>query len=144
LTAPRSYLQQFRDATTEYVWFYDVMADGYSLDDKRMPLLDGDKLGSEPNVELSDDEFEKNNLPDVLLCWAERDGDERERPRTDQSFCVSKADIVAAGYDLSINRYKKTTHEEVKHRSPDEIISELLRSEEEIRAGLEELKALDW
>jgi len=127
---------------TDYVWFYDVTADGYSLDDKRTPLLDDDKLGSEPDVELSDEELEKNNLPDVLLCWAERDGDEQERPRTDQSFCVPKADIVAAGYDLSINRYKEMTYEEIEHRSPLEIIADLEKLEDEIRSGLRELKGM--
>jgi type I restriction enzyme M protein len=127
---------------TNYVWFYDVTADGYSLDDKRTPLLDEDKLGSEPEVELSEDELEKNNLSDVLLCWAERDGDERERSRTDQSFCVPKADIVAAGYDLSINRYKETLHDEIEHRPPTEIIAELELIEEDVRHGLEELKGI--
>jgi type I restriction enzyme M protein len=125
---------------TDYVWFYDVTADGYSLDDKRTALLDDDKLGPEPGVELSDEELEKNNLPDVLLCWAERDGDERERLRTDQSFCVPKADIVASGYDLSVNRYKEIAHEEVKHRPPLEILGELERLENEIHSGLRELK----
>ena len=85
---------------TDYVWFYDVTADGWSLDDKRTPLLDEDKLGPVPAAELSDEDYEKNNLPDVLLCWAEKDGAERDRPRTDQSFCVPKPDIVANGYDL--------------------------------------------
>ena len=54
----------------------------------------------------------KNNLPDVLARWTERDGAERERPRTAQSFCVPKADIAAQGYDLSLNRYKEVVHEE--------------------------------
>ena len=71
-----------------------------------------------------------------------RDGDERERPRTDQSFCVPKADIVAAGYDLSINRYKETIYEEVEHRSPMEIIADLEKLEDEIRSSLRELKGM--
>ena len=91
---------------------------------------------------MSDDDFEKNNLPDVLLCWKEKDGEERNRPRTDQSFCVPKDEIAANGYDLSINRYKEVVHEEVEHRPPDEIITELERIEEEIRVGLEELKGM--
>jgi type I restriction enzyme M protein len=127
---------------TNYVWFYDVTADGYSLDDKRTPLLDEGKLGSTPDAELSDEDLEKNNLPDALLCWAERDGDERDRPRTDQSFCVSKEDIVEAGYDLSINRYKETVHDEIEHRPPTEIIAELELIENDIRHGLEELKGM--
>ena len=127
---------------TDYVWFYDVTADGYSLDDKRTPLLDEDKLGSAPIGELSDEDVEKNNLPDVLLCWSERDGDERERPRRDQSFCVPKAEIVATGYDLSINRYKEVVYEETEHRLPIEIITELEKVEDEIRSGLRELRGM--
>jgi type I restriction enzyme M protein len=125
---------------TDYVWYYDVTADGYSLDDKRTPLLDDDKLGSEPDVELSDEELEKNNLPDVLLCWAERDGDERVRPRSDQSFCVSKEDIVAAAYDLSINRYRQFVHEAVDHQPPAAVITALESLENEILSDLEALK----
>ena len=103
---------------TDHVWFYDVTADGWSLDDKRTPLLDEAKLGCAPAEPLTDDEHAKNNLPDVLARWAERDGAERERARTEQSFCVPKADIVAEGYDLSLNRYKEIVHDEVEHRPP--------------------------
>ena len=60
----------------------------------------------------------KNNLPDLVRRWAERDGAERERPRTAQSFCVPKADIAAAGYDLSLNRYQEIEHEDVDARKP--------------------------
>jgi type I restriction enzyme M protein len=99
---------------TDVVWFYDVEADGWSLDDKRTPLLSEDKLGPVPSflrhsresgnpVSLSDDEHMKNNLPDVLVRWIQRAGSERDRPRTAQSFCVPKADIAAQGYDLSLN-----------------------------------------
>ena len=96
---------------TDFVWFYDVEADGWSLDDKRQPLLTDEKLGPVPKQPLSDDEHAKNNLPDVLARWSQRDDGERERPRTAQSFCVPKADIAAAGYDLSLNRYKEVVHE---------------------------------
>jgi type I restriction enzyme M protein len=71
--------------------------------------------------QLSEAEHAKNNLPDVLARWAQRNGTERERPRTAQSFCVPKADIEANGYDLSINRYKEVVHEVVEHRAPKEI-----------------------
>ncbi|MCH7484887.1 MAG: SAM-dependent DNA methyltransferase, partial [Chloroflexi bacterium] len=87
---------------TGHVWFYDVEADGWSLDDKRTPLLSDDKLGPVPRSALMAEEHSKNNLPDVLTRWAERDGAERERPRTAQSFCVPKAEIAAEGYDLSL------------------------------------------
>jgi type I restriction enzyme M protein len=127
---------------TDHVWFYDVTADGYSLDDKRTSLLDEDKLGPVPSAEMSDKDYEKNNLPDILLCWAEKDGAERDRPRTDQSFCVPKAEIAANGYDLSLNRYKEIIHEEVEHRPPAEIIADIERLEDEIQAGLEELKGM--
>ncbi len=127
---------------TDHVWFYDVDADGWSLDDKRTPLLSDDKLGAVPQTALSEGEHQKNNLPDVLARWAARDGSERERPRTAQSFCVPKADIVAQGYDLSLNRYKEVVHEAVEHRSPKEILKELATIEEEIQRGMKELEGM--
>ena len=71
----------------------------------------------------------------MLARWAQRDGAERERPRTAQSFCVPKADIAAQGYDLSLNRYKEVVHEEVEHRAPKEILADLAKLEEEIQRG---------
>ena len=127
---------------TDFVWFYDVDADGWSLDDKRTPLLDEDLLGPVPGRALSSDEHAKNNLPDVLARWGRREGAERKRPRTDQSFCVPKADIVAQGYDLSINRYKEVVHEAVEHRAPKDIIAELTSLEDEIQRGLKELEGM--
>ncbi|MBS1846818.1 MAG: SAM-dependent DNA methyltransferase [Actinobacteria bacterium] len=125
---------------TDQVWFYDLAADGFSLDDKRTPLLDADKLG--PLAALAGDEHDKNNLPDALARWREREGSERDRARTEQSFCVPKADIAANDYDLSINRYKEIVYEEVDYPAPAEIIEELAVIEEEIRTGLDELKAM--
>ena len=127
---------------TDHVWFYDVDADGWSLDDKRTPLLPQEKLGPVPATALAEAERAKNNLPDVLARWAERDGSERERPRTAQSFCVPKADIAAQGYDLSLNRYKEVQHEEVEHRDPKEILAELWKLEEEIQQGMKELEGM--
>ena len=127
---------------TDHVWFYDVTADGWSLDDKRTPLLSEDKLGAVPRTALGADEYEKNNLPDVLARWAERAGSERERPRTAQSFCVPKADIAAQRYDLSLNRYKEVVHEVVEHRAPREILAELAKLEEEIQRGMKELEGM--
>src|SRR5262249_39273696 len=75
---------------TDYVWFYDMEADGWSLDDKRQPLLPEDKLGPTPAAELTDADEEKNNLPDIVVRWQERDGNERNQPRTAQSFCVPR------------------------------------------------------
>jgi len=125
---------------TDFVWFYDVEADGWSLDDKRTPLLSEDKLGSVPKVALATGEHEKNNLPDVLVRWAERTHKERKRARSAQSFCVQKTDIAAQGYDLSLNRYKEVVHEVVEHRPPKEILAELAKLEEEIQRGMKELE----
>jgi len=127
---------------TDQVWFYDVEADGWSLDDKRTPLLSEDKLGPVPRTALSEDEHSKNNLPDVLARWGKRNGDERERVRTAQSFCVPKADIAAQGYDLSLNRYKEVVHEVIEHRAPKEILANLGKLEEEIQRGIKELEGM--
>jgi type I restriction enzyme M protein len=108
---------------TDDVWFYDVQADGYSLDDKRNPV-------------------EANDLPDVLARWQHRTGTERERERANQSFCVPKADIVAQDYDLSLNRYKEIVHDEVEHRPPLEIIADIEKLEQEIVQGLADLKKM--
>ena len=127
---------------TGHVWFYDVRADGVSLDDKRQQLVPDDKFGPTPATPLTDAELEKNNLPDVVARWAQRDGTERERPRTAQSFCVPKADIVAAGYDLSLNRYREVEHEEVAHESPAAILADLRRIEAEIVEGMKRLEEM--
>lgn len=107
---------------TEDVWFYDVRADGFSLDDKRNPV-------------------EMNDLPDVLDRWRNR-GAETDRARTEQSFLVPRQEIVDNGYDLSLNRYKEIEFEETEHRDPLEIIAELEQLDDEIRAGLAELKEM--
>ena len=127
---------------TDHVWFYDVEADGWSLDDKRTPLLSEDKLGPVPHTQLTPEEHAKSNLPDALSRWTNRTGSEVDRSRTDQSFCVPKVDIVAQGYDLSLNRYKEVVHEEIVCRSPKEIIFDLVALEDEIEQGLTALDAM--
>lgn len=127
---------------TDHVWFYDCTADGWSLDDKRTPLLSDDKLGPVPKTALSAEDHVKNNLPDILARWQQRNGKERKRPRTAQSFCVPKANIAAEGYDLSLNRYKEIVHEKVEHRAPKEILAELATIEREIQKGMSELERL--
>ncbi|HVJ44533.1 MAG TPA: class I SAM-dependent DNA methyltransferase [Dongiaceae bacterium] len=127
---------------TDHVWFYDVQADGISLDDKRTALLSDDKLGPVPEIPLTAEEHQKNNLPDLLKRWFDRDGGERNNPRVAQSFCVPKADIEAAGYDLSLNRYKEVEHDEVNHEPPQKIIAELRVLEEEITQGLRQLEEM--
>jgi len=112
---------------TDDVWFYDVRADGFSLDDKRNPV-------------------ETDDLPDVLARWSARTGAdswlECDRARTEQSFTVPKADIVAEGYDLSLNRHKEIVHDDVEHRPPLEIIADIEALDEEIAKGVTELKAI--
>jgi type I restriction enzyme M protein len=127
---------------TDFVWFYDVQADGWSLDDKRTPLLSDDKLGSVPRTTLTVEDHDKNNLPDVLERWAKRAGAERKRPFTSQSFCVPKADIAAQGYDLSLNRYKEVVHEEIEHHAPKEILADLAKLEAQIQQEMKELERL--
>lgn len=143
---------------TDKVWFYDVEADGWSLDDRRTPLLPEEKLGVVPAVALTREDHTKNNLPDILARWRSfsplspaggesrgegaKSSPELKRTRTAQSFFVPKSDIVAQGYDLSLNRYKEVVHEEVEHRPPLEILAELAKLEEEIQTGMEELKGM--
>ena len=126
---------------TDHVWFYDLEADGYSLDDKRTPLLDADRLRVEVEPFIEEEHI-KNNLPDALARWQERNGAELERARTEQSFCVPKADIAAAEYDLSINRYKEVVYDEIPYAPPAEILDELTALEEEIQEGIADLKAM--
>lgn len=125
---------------TDTVWFYDVRADGWSLDDKRQPLLPEEKLG--PTANLTREEHAKNNLPDVLNRWPIRDDPEQHGPRTAQSFAVPRKEIQDNGYDLSLNRYKEVEHETVEHRDPKEILAELWKLEDEIQKGMKELEAM--
>jgi type I restriction enzyme M protein len=127
---------------SDQVWFYDVEADSWSLDDKRTPLLSEDKLGPVPRAALAADEHGRNNLPDVLTRWGQRNDTERKRPRTAQSFCVPKADIAAQGYDLSLNRYKEVVQEEIQHRKPHEILADLDKIEKEIQRAMNQLEEM--
>lgn len=131
---------------TDNVWFYDMKADGWSLDDKRQPLLAEDKLGFHAMQNgrslLTDTEHAKNNLPDVLARWNQRNGKELERDRIDQSFCVPKGDIESNDYDLSINRYKEVVHAVSEHLPPKEILAKLAVLEAEIAAGIKQLEGM--
>ena len=128
---------------TDHVWFYDLQADGLSLDDRRTELLPPEKQGPTPREALADGEHEKNNLSDALARWFARDGAERDNPRTAQSFCVPKTEIAATGtYDLSLNRYKQVEHEQMEHESPAAIIADLRKLEDEISEGLAKLEAM--
>ena len=137
---------------TDRVWFYDVDADGMSLDDKRTELLPPEKLGAVPKTALTADDHAKNNLPDILARWrtlhplnsqpSTLNGGEAARPRTAQSFCVPRADLAAQGYDLSLNRYKEVVHVEVAHRPPGEILASLADLEKDIVHGMRELETM--
>jgi type I restriction enzyme M protein len=127
---------------TDNVWFYDVAADGISLDDKRTPLLSPEKLGARPTEVLSEAEHDKNNLPDVLRRWTERSGTECQRLRTAQSFVVPKVDIAGPDYDLSISRYKEVERETIGHRAPRDIITELRLLEADIAKTIDELETM--
>jgi len=108
---------------TDHVWFYDMKADGYSLDDKRTPQPD------------------KTDIPDILKRWSKLKA-EKDRPRTAQSFMVPKAEIEANDYDLSLNRYKEVEHEATEHESPMVILERLAALETEIAKGREELEGM--
>lgn len=113
---------------TDNVWFYDVQADGFTLDDKRTKLTNS---------------FEDDNLPDVLDRWKLLKSSpeiERERPRTSQSFFVSKVEIVGKNYDLSMNRYREYLRDEFSHRSPGEVLDEIDILSDEINAALSKLR----
>ena len=111
-----------KGGVTENVWFYDMTADGYSLDDKR-------------------DKTEANDIPDVLARWKERDAGV-ESDRTAKAFFVPKQEIVDNGYDLSINRYKEIPYEEVEYEAPVVILGRLRELEVAIRSGLDRLEGM--
>jgi type I restriction enzyme M protein len=127
---------------TDFVWFYNVEADGWSLDDKRQPLLPDEKLGAVPKIELQTDEHAKNNLPDILARWQQRNARERKRPRTAQSFCIPKELIAEKDYDLSLNQYREVIPEDMPYRPPREILADLTKLEAEIQRGMKELEAI--
>lgn len=104
---------------TDKVWFYDMKADGYSLDDKRNPIED-------------------NDINDIVERFSKLDK-EVDRKRTEQSFFVPVEEIRDNGYDLSINKYKEIEYEEVKYDSPQEIMLRIRELEMDITAGIEEL-----
>lgn len=112
---------------TEEVWFYDMQADGYSLDDKRMPL--------------DQNKHDDNNIPDIITRFHNLKN-EKERKRTEQSFFVSTNEIQINDYDLSINRYKEILFEEVNYEEPEQIIAELKVIEQDILQGLKDLEAM--
>ncbi|MQY08055.1 class I SAM-dependent DNA methyltransferase [Actinomadura macrotermitis] len=95
------------------VWFYEVMADGWSLDDRRKALLPEEKLGHSPRVKLTSAEHAKNNFPDLLNRWKSARNSEGRRKPSDQSFLVSKSAIAKEDFNLSLNHYRQS-HERSK------------------------------
>ncbi len=107
---------------TDKVWFYDMKADGFSLDDKRS-------------------EISENDIPDIIERFHNL-AQEESRERTEQSFFVPKEEIVENGYDLSINKYKKIEYVPVEYPPTSEILDRLDQLEAEISAGLKELRGM--
>ena len=107
---------------TDKVWFYDMKADKFSLDDKRNPI-------------------EANDIPDILKRFANLDAEET-RERTEQSFLVPKEEIVDNDYDLSLNKYKKIEYVPVEYPPTSELLAELKTIEEKISVELLELEKL--
>jgi type I restriction enzyme M protein len=107
---------------TENVWFYDMEADGYSLDDKREKVVE-------------------NDIPDVVARWRARDP-KAATDRTAKAFFVSASEIRDNKHDLSINRYKEVKHEAVPYDPPKVILAKLRTLEDEIRKDLDELEGM--
>jgi len=107
---------------TDNVWFYDMDADGYSLDDKR-------------------DAVDKNDIPDILKQWKAR-SPKKQSDRTSKVFHVPADEIRENKYDLSINRYKEMVYEAVEYEKPQVILDKLIKLEDEIMGDLKELKGM--
>jgi len=107
---------------TDNVWFYDMQNDGYSLDDKRIPL-------------------DNSDISDIIARFHTLEA-EKIRTRTEQSFLVPKDEIVDNDYDLSINRYKQSAYVEEEYPHPLEIMAEMNELESKIAAGLAELEEI--
>ena len=107
---------------TDQVWFYDMTADGFSLDDKRRPIED-------------------NDIPDIISRLDNPDA-EKDRKRTEKSFLVPKEEIKSNDYDLSINRYKEIEYEEVEYDAPSVILDRVAELEMEIVKGVKALREM--
>jgi len=143
---------------TDNVWFYDMQADGFSLDDKRTPLIKGIELTTEADaIDMSLLEAESlqqiksapsehnnhklNNIPDVLYRWQQQ-SNESERKRTEQSFYVPVSEITSNDYDLSINRYKEVVYEEIKYDEPQVILKRIKELQQAMDKGIADLEAM--
>lgn len=107
---------------TDDVWFYDMQADGFSLDDKREPIKD-------------------NDIPDIVERFHNLDA-EKNRARTEKSFMVPVQEIIDNDYDLSINKYKEIVYEKIEYPPTNELIAEIKDLNEQIAKGIAELEAM--
>jgi type I restriction enzyme M protein len=109
---------------TDKVWFYDMTADGFSLDDQRQPI-------------------NENDIPDIIERFNNRDSkEEQRRGRTEKSFFVPKEEIVENDYDLSINKYKEIIVEKKEYEKPEVILKQVIDMESEIQQKLKELEEI--
>ena len=112
------------DGGTDKVWFYDMTADGFSLDDQRQPV-------------------KENDIPDIIKRFNNRNSkEEQERKRTEKSFFVSKEEIVENDYDLSINKYKEIIVEKKEYEDPKVILKRVIDMESELQQKLKELEGI--
>ena len=112
------------DGGTDKVWFYDMTADGFSLDDQRQPV-------------------KENDIPDIIKRFDNRNSkEEQERARTEKSFFVPKEEIVENDYDLSINKYKEIVVEKKEYEEPKVILKRVIDMENELQQKLKELEEL--
>lgn len=140
------------DGGTDNVWFYDMKADGFSLDDKRTPLIKNIEITTEADiideaivhgdiVPSGLDNHKLNNIPDVIYRWKQRGG-ESERTRTEQSFYVPVDEIIKNDWDLSINRYKEVVYEEVKYDAPKVILQRIKDLQQAMDKGIADLESM--
>jgi len=111
-----------KGSKTEKVWFYDMQADGFSLDDKRQKT-------------------EANDIPDIIQKWKKRDP-KKSPQKGEKWFWVDASEIRENKYDLSISRYKEIEYEEIEYDPPQKILDRILTLEKEIQTDTEKVKLL--
>ena len=132
---------------TKNVWFYDMKADGLSLDDKRNLQLDEETFElcfTDPKT-AAKKVGDKCDIPNILLDWQKiesRTQSEAEWDRTTQSFLVPKSEIKENDYDLSINRYKETVYEEVEYENPTDLITQIKELDSRRNIALDSLEKM--
>ena len=127
---------------TDNVWFYNMLSDGYSLDDYRKPLMDFNKLGAKPKLKLDKQDHKKNNLPDIIKRWKLRNNSEKNNKRTEQSFSIHKKELIEKEYLLNSNSYQEIVLESINYEKPEKLFLELEKIDEEINLTLSDLKKM--